>query len=145
VKRPVLKVVAVVGGPYPEAGADEAGLVAVCSLCGGSATANSVVRNGTGCVATTTRQRTPSGPTRISGQRSRLRTIWLYSPLLELIGRQVETRLDKRMIKHAVLFATGNIRKASHIGEHRPIPIVPIEPRASRVLVRADGSPDMGQ
>jgi hypothetical protein len=38
--------VAVVGGPYPEAGADEAGRAAVGSLCGGRAGANSVMRRG---------------------------------------------------------------------------------------------------
>ena len=41
--------VAVVGGPYPEAGADEAGRVAFCPLCSGRAGANSVVRTGSGC------------------------------------------------------------------------------------------------
>jgi hypothetical protein len=40
--------VAVVGEPYPDAGADEAGRVAACSLCGGMVGANSVVRIGVG-------------------------------------------------------------------------------------------------
>jgi hypothetical protein len=35
VKRPVFQDVAVVGGPYPEAGTDEAGRVAACSGCDG--------------------------------------------------------------------------------------------------------------
>lgn len=41
--------------------------------------------------------------------------------LLELIGRQVQTYLDKRVIKHSVLFAAGHIslrnsRDLSHSG-----------------------------
>ena len=47
VKRPVFQEVAAVGGPYPEAGADEADLAA-CALCAGRAGANSVVRSGVG-------------------------------------------------------------------------------------------------
>ncbi len=57
-----------------------------------------------------------------------------FGTVLELIRRQVETRLDERMIKHAVLFATGHKREASHIGEHRPIPILPIEPQQRAFL-----------
>ena len=44
-KRPVFQEVAMVGGPYPAAGTDEA---AACSLCGAMAGANSVVRRGVG-------------------------------------------------------------------------------------------------
>jgi hypothetical protein len=48
VNRPVLKEMAVVGGAYPEAGADEAAHVAACAFGSGRAAANSVVRNGVG-------------------------------------------------------------------------------------------------
>jgi hypothetical protein len=51
VKRPAFQEVAVVGGAYPEAGAEgagEAGLVGSCSLGAGRAGANSVVRTGSG-------------------------------------------------------------------------------------------------
>jgi len=44
-KRPVFQEVAELGGPYPDAGTDEAG---ACSLSGGMAGANSVVRTGVG-------------------------------------------------------------------------------------------------
>jgi hypothetical protein len=47
-KRPISQEVAVLGGPYPGAGAGEAGCVAACLLCGGMAGANSVVRRGVG-------------------------------------------------------------------------------------------------
>jgi hypothetical protein len=43
---------------------------------------------------------------------------------LQLIGWQVQTRLNERMVKHAVVFAAGNIREACHIGEHRARPIL---------------------
>src|SRR6266566_5321917 len=48
VKRPVFQEVALVGGPYPVAGGDEAGRVAVGSLCGERAGAKTVVRIGVG-------------------------------------------------------------------------------------------------
>ncbi len=46
-KRPAFQEVAVVGGPYPQDGTDEAGHVAVGSL-GEMAAANSVVRSDVG-------------------------------------------------------------------------------------------------
>src|SRR5262245_26916239 len=46
--RPVFQEVAMVGGLYPAAGTDEA---AACSLCGGMAGANSVVRRGVGSIS----------------------------------------------------------------------------------------------
>ena len=81
-----------------------------------------------GCVATTTRQRIPSGPTGTFGQSERLRAIWLCSPLLELIGGQVQTRLKQRMIEHTVFFATGHKGEANEIGEHGPAAILSIKP-----------------
>ena len=54
-----------------------------------------------------------------------MRTIWLCSPLLELIGGQVQTCLDQRMIKHAVFFATSHKREACHIREYSPRAILP--------------------
>ena len=46
--RSVIRDVAVVGGPYPETGADKVGCVAACLLCCGMAGANSVMRTGVG-------------------------------------------------------------------------------------------------
>ena len=85
-------------------------------------------------MATTTRHSTPSGPTGISGQSYRLRTIWLCCPLLELVGRQVQTCLDQRMIKHAVFFATSHKREACHIREYSPRAILPVEPEQGTAL-----------
>ena len=82
-----------------------------------------------GWVATTTRQRTPSGPTGICGQRSRLRTIWLVFALLELIWRKVQACLNERVIEHTVLFAAGDKREACHIGEDGPGSILPVKPK----------------
>lgn len=47
---------------------------------------------------------------------------------LYLIGEQVQTRLDQRMIEQAVFFATGHKREAGHIGKHSSRAILPIEP-----------------
>lgn len=65
--------------------------------------------------------------------------------LLELIGRQVQTRLDERMIEHAVLFAAGDKGEARSIGEHGSGAILAIEPRASCVLAKGGGLPDTDQ
>ena len=78
-----------------------------------------------GWVATTTRQGTASGPTGTCGQRSRLRTSLSLRALLELIGGQMQTCLNQWVIEHAVLFAAGNIREPSHIGEHGSRAILP--------------------
>ncbi len=51
-----------------------------------------------------------------------------FGTLLELIGRQVQARLNLRMIEQAVVFATGHERKTGEIGKHRSIAILPIEP-----------------
>src|SRR5579883_733840 len=51
--------------------------------------------------------------------------------LLELIRRQVQTRRDARVIKHAVLFPTGHKREPSHIGERSPSPVLAVEPEQS--------------
>ncbi len=61
-----------------------------------------------------------------------------FRTLLKLIGRQVQTRLDERVIEHAVLFAAGHKREPSHIGEHRSRAILPIKPRASCAKLRVD-------
>jgi len=53
---------------------------------------------------------------------------------LKLIGGQMQTRLDERMIEHAVLFATGHERESSQIGEHGPGAIVSVEPEESTFL-----------
>jgi hypothetical protein len=57
-----------------------------------------------------------------------LRAIWLVFTLLELIWRQVQTRLDQRMIEGGVLFATGHKREPSQISEHGSCPILTVEP-----------------
>ena len=54
--------------------------------------------------------------------------------LLKLIGGQMQTRLDERMIEHAVLFATGHERESSQIGEHGPGAILSVEPEKSTFL-----------
>src|SRR6516162_1595359 len=41
-----------------------------------------------------------------------------FWPLLELIGRQVQTQLDERMIEGGVLFAASHKREGGHIGKH---------------------------
>src|SRR6266700_94216 len=60
--------------------------------------------------------------------------------LLGLIGGQMQTRLDKRMIEHRVLFASCHESETREIGEHGPRTILAIEPRASRAL-SGTGSP----
>lgn len=54
--------------------------------------------------------------------------------LLELIRWQMETRLDKRVIEHAVLLATGHKRESCEIREHGPGALLPIEPEQSPFL-----------
>jgi len=40
----------------------------------------------------------------------------------------VQTRLDKRMIEHRVLFAARHIGEAGQVGEHGPGAILSVEP-----------------
>ena len=54
---------------------------------------------------------------------------------MELIGGQMQTRLDQRVIKHTVFFATGHKREAGQIREHGPRAILAIEPQQ-----RSEGS-----
>ena len=68
-----------------------------------------------------------------------------FRTLLELIGGQVQTRLDERMIEHGVLFAAGHKGEASQIGEHGPGAILSIEPQQGaflRELVRREVARD---
>src|SRR5713226_3371928 len=51
-----------------------------------------------------------------------------FRALLELIGGQMQTRLDKRMIEHRVLFAAGHKGEASQVSQHGPGAILSIEP-----------------
>ncbi len=60
--------------------------------------------------------------------------------LLELIGWQVQARLDERMIEHGVLFAAHHEREACQIGEHGPRAILPIEPEHGALLRKLVGS-----
>src|SRR5713226_3053776 len=41
-----------------------------------------------------------------------------FRALLGLIGRQVQTRQDKRVIEHTVLFASGHKSEASEVYQH---------------------------
>ncbi len=51
-----------------------------------------------------------------------------FRALLELIGGQVQTCLDERVIEYRVLFATGDKGEAGQIGEYGPSAILPVEP-----------------
>src|SRR6266436_4464897 len=51
-----------------------------------------------------------------------------FGTLLNLIGRQVQPRLNEWMVEQVIVLAARHKRKASHIGEHRSIAILPIEP-----------------
>ena len=53
-------------------------------------------------------------------------TFWT---LLKLIWGEMETGLDKRMIKRAVLLAASHESEAWQIGEHGPRAILSIEPQ----------------
>jgi hypothetical protein len=75
-----------------------------------------------------------------------------FGPLLKLVGRQVQPRLNQRMIEQVIVFATGHKREPSHIGEHGPIAILPIEAQQharSFELIRrqipADGHKSLAQ
>jgi hypothetical protein len=57
-----------------------------------------------------------------------------FGTLLSLIGRQVQTRLNERMIEHPVFFATGHKGKACQVGEYRPGTILPIKPQKRTFL-----------
>jgi hypothetical protein len=54
--------------------------------------------------------------------------------LLELIGRQVQTRLDQRMIEYRVLFATRHEGETGQISEHGSRPILSIESQQGACL-----------
>ncbi len=51
-----------------------------------------------------------------------------FGTVLHLIGGQVQPCLNQRMIEQTIVFASRHIRKASEIGEHRPIAILPVKP-----------------
>ena len=87
-----------------------------------------------GWVATTTRQEHALGSHRHSGAVVEAAHHLAFRTLLELIGGQVQTRLDERMIEHGVLFATGHKGEASQIGKHSPRAILAIEPEQGRAL-----------
>ena len=48
-------------------------------------------------------------------------------PLLNLIRWEVQTRLNQRVIKKAIVLAAGDKREPSEVSEHGPIAILPIE------------------
>jgi hypothetical protein len=64
-----------------------------------------------------------------------------FRTLLELIGRQVQARLNQRMIEDGVLFAASHKREANQVGEHGPSAILAVEPQQGalfRELVRRE-------
>src|SRR6266566_9597598 len=68
-----------------------------------------------------------------------------FRTLLELIGGQMQTRLDQRVIEHRVLFAASHEGEAREIGEHGPRAILPVEPKQAtcwRELVRCEVASD---
>src|SRR5205823_5039760 len=52
-----------------------------------------------------------------------------FRTLLDLIRGQLQTRLDKRVIEHAVVFAAGDKGETSPICEHSSGAIVSVEPQ----------------
>jgi hypothetical protein len=81
-----------------------------------------------GWVATTTRQSTLSGPTGTPGEAHETAYDLTLRARLELVWREMETRLNEGMIKHRVLFAAGHKGEARQVGEHSPSAILSIEP-----------------
>jgi hypothetical protein len=68
-----------------------------------------------------------------------------FRALLELIGGQVQTRLDERMIEHGVLFAAGNIGEANQVGQHGSGAILSVKPEQGalfRELLRREIAPN---
>src|SRR5260370_41571531 len=59
--------------------------------------------------------------------------------LLVLIEGQVQARLNPRMIEQLIVFATRHKREASHIGEHRSIAILCVEPQQRAFLRKVGG------
>jgi hypothetical protein len=57
-----------------------------------------------------------------------------FRALLKLVGGQMQTCRNARVIEHTVFFATGHKREASQIGEHRPGAILPIKSQKRAVL-----------
>jgi hypothetical protein len=58
-------------------------------------------------------------------------TFWT---LLELIGRQVQPRLNQWVIQHAVLFATGHKRETSEVSDHGSQAILAVKPEQGTCL-----------
>ncbi len=54
--------------------------------------------------------------------------------LLELIGRQVQTRLNERMIEGRVVFAASRKSEPGQISEHSSSAILAVEPKQSAFL-----------
>ncbi len=50
-----------------------------------------------------------------------------FGALLDLIRRQMQTRLNQRVIQHTVLFAAGQIGEASQISQHGSQAILAVE------------------
>lgn len=57
-----------------------------------------------------------------------------FGALLELIGRQVQTCLNERVIQHAVLVAAHDKGEASQIGEHSSQAILSVKPHQRALL-----------
>lgn len=79
------------------------------------------------------------GPHRYLGAIVKTALHQAFGPLLELIGREVQPRLNQRVIEQVIVFAAGYKREPSHIGEDYPIPILPIEAQQCAFLWKAMG------
>jgi hypothetical protein len=119
-----------VGGPYPEAGADEAGRVAACSPVKEQQQSDAY---GALLFACGMRCHNYTAP-HLFGPYRNLSTIveaalgLTFRALLELIWREVQTCLDERMIQDAIFFATGHEREPSEIRTYSSRAILSIEP-----------------
>src|SRR3989440_8218568 len=57
-----------------------------------------------------------------------------FRTLLDLIGGQVQTRLDEWVVEHRVLFAAGHVGETSQVCQHGPGAILSVEPQQSTRL-----------
>ena len=70
-----------------------------------------------------------------------------FRTVLELIGRQVQTRLDERVVEHRVLFAAGHVGETSQVCQHGPGAILSKDMQQSTrlwELVRCEVTRDRG-
>jgi hypothetical protein len=63
-----------------------------------------------------------------------------FRTALELIWGQVQSRLDKRMIQHSVVFAAHHEGVARQISDDGPGAVLPIQPQQSALLRKPERS-----